>query len=257
MNSGESQTCGRSPERSEARRQPRKRSERRGRLRDSPRGGDRTQTRGQATLVAFAVAVTLVVATVGVTLALADGAFASATREPADGRLAASTADRLTAADSLLTDRANVLNASRVDRLTADRLVARLPALANASFRVRLGDRTLVERGSLTDGATVRRITLLARETPRTRTVAAEEGIALPRRTDRVRLDFRNASVQTVRANDRVIAHDPGGLDGIVTAAVSRGQTIRLTFAGTGTVTLRTYPTQTRKLRLVVSVDVQ
>ena len=228
---------------------------RRSPTRERSRSCERRETRGQATLIAFAVAVTLVVATVGVTLALADGAFAAATREPTDGRLAASAADRLTAADGFLTDRANVLNAGRVDRLTAERLVTRLPALANASFRVRLGNETLAERGRVTDGATVRRITLLARETSRTRSVAADEAISLPRRTNRVRLDFRNASAQTVRANGRVIAHDPEGLDGVVTTAVSRGQTVRLTFDGNGTVSVTTYPTQTRKLRLVVSVD--
>ncbi|MFB6194128.1 MAG: hypothetical protein ABEI75_03590, partial [Halobaculum sp.] len=186
---------------------------------------------------------------------VADGAVAGETRDPTDGRLAASLADRLTASDARLTRRANVLNATRVGNLTAASLVSRVPALANASFRVRLGDRTLVARGDPDDGATVRRIVLLARETPRTRTVPAADAVSLPRRTSRIRFDFRNASVTTVRAGDRVLLHDPNGLSGTATVPVRRTQTIRLTFDGSGTVRVTSYPARTRKLRLVVTVD--
>lgn len=211
--------------------------------------------RGQATLIAFGLALVLVTATLAVSLSVADGAFAGATRETSDRRLAAVTAERLTAADNPVTRRANVLAGERVENLTAEQLVDLVPGLTGAAFRVRLGNRTVVERGSPDDGPTVARLVVLARETLRTRTVPADAAVTLPRRTGRLTLGFENASVETVRAGDRVIAHDPDGLAGTTTVRTRRLVTLRLQFVGNGTVRVTSFPTQTRKLRLVVTVD--
>lgn len=214
-----------------------------------------SRARGQATLVAFGVALLLVVGTVGVALAVADGAFTAGTRDPTDGRVAASVADRLTAGDTPLTRRSNVANRSRLLGLTAERATELAPPLAGTAFRIRLGNRTVVERGQPDGGATSRRLLLVATETPRTRTVPATEPVSLPRRTGRIRLGFDNASVETVRAGAGVLLHDPSGLTGTVTVRTTRLATLRLRFNGTGTVRVTTYPTQATKRLLVVTVD--
>lgn len=214
-----------------------------------------SSARGQATLVAFGVSLLLVAATVGVALAVADGAFTAATRDPTDARVANSAADRLTASDAPLTRRANVLNESRLAELSADRVVALADSLAGTAFRVRIGNRTLAERGRIGEGATSRRLVVVAQTTPRTRQVNASGSVSLPRRTDRIQFTFQNASVETVRAGDRVILHNASELTGTVTVDSRRLATLRLSFDGTGTVGVRTYPTQTTTRQLVVTVD--
>lgn len=213
-------------------------------------------TRGQATLAAFAVAVVIVIAALSVALAVADGAVTGETRDATDARLAAGAADRLTAADAAHTRRRAVLNATRIGRLTATNVTTRIPALTETAFRIELGDRVIAERGDPTAGATVRRIVLVGRETPRTRTVNATRAVSLPRRTATLRFDFRNASVETVRVGDRVVLHDPDGLTGPVAIPVRRSETARVTFGNaTGRVEITSYPTRTQKRRLVVTVD--
>lgn len=213
--------------------------------------------RGQANLAALVAALIVITATVGVTLALADGALTGADRQPSDRRAAVVATDRLTAADSPLTRRASVLNASAVDTLTVERVVALVPPLADASFRVRLDGESVVERGDPTAGVPFRRIVLVARSEERTLTVDATRGVTLPRRSDRVRLEFARASVETVRAGGRVVLHRPGGLRGTETVAVSRAETLALSFDAnaTGTVVVTYVPDRTRKATLEVTVD--
>jgi len=67
-------------------------------------------TRAQANLPALAIALLLVVASVAAAVGLAGSAFAGADTDPAEDRLAASTADRLVAAGGPLAVRANVLS---------------------------------------------------------------------------------------------------------------------------------------------------
>ncbi len=214
-----------------------------------------TSDRGQATLVAFGVSLLVVTVTVGVAITVADNAFTTATRDPTDARIAASAADRLTAGDASITRRANVVNDTKLAALSAETAVELAEPLAGTAFRIQLGNRTLVERGRLTDGATSRRLVLVASETPRTRQIAANESVSLPRRTDRLRFDFANASVETVRAGSRVVLHDPAGLTGTVTVETRRLVTLRLQFDGNGTIGVTTYPVQTTKRELVVTVD--
>lgn len=214
--------------------------------------------RGQASLVAVAVAFLLVVTAVAVALGLASGAFAGAERSAEDRHAASTTAAWFIDSDSSVTRRGNVLNASVVANLTATRVTQLVPVLDSASFRIELGGRTIAERGSPDGGVTIRRIVLLASETPRTRVVNASDGVTLPRRTNRLELGFENASVETVRANGRVLLHRSDGLSGVATVTVTRRETLRVTFgpSATGTVRVRTFPTRTRKATLEVTVDV-
>jgi hypothetical protein len=220
--------------------------------------------RGQANLLALGVALLALTTAAGVGLGLADAALAGADRQPLDRAAAEGAADRLVAADAQTTRRANVLAASAVESLAVARLERLAPAVEGRDVRVRLNDEVLLERGSPDGGVTVRRVVLVAEETTATRTLDLAESAqtTLPRRTDRLRLAIdssRNTTVVTVRADDRVVLHDPSGLAGNVTLPVSRYETTTIAFemrgAGEGTVTLTYYPDQQRKAVLEVSVD--
>ncbi|MFC7176293.1 DUF7263 family protein [Halosegnis marinus] len=144
-----------------------------------------TRPRGQANLPALAVALLVVTTTAGLAFALADDAFAGATRDT-DGALAAGVADRLVAERSPLAARANVLDRPALDGTDADRLAAAFPALAGTDFRVRVGGRVVAERGDPTGGATVERVVLVRTRTERTVTPPlATTRVTLPRRTPR------------------------------------------------------------------------
>lgn len=220
--------------------------------------------RGQVNLPALATALLVLTATAVLALAIADDAFAQADRAPDERRVAMALTERLVAADSPLTDRANVLDASALAALDAARLRETFPAVGEHTVRVRVDDQTLVERGDPTGGATVRRVVLVRRQ----QAVELEPQLddnetTLPRRTRRVTVDIDPpppTTVRTVRANGRVVLHDSSGLDGTYTVRVSRFDTVTLAFDPDGplppeTVGVTYYPARTTKARLVVTVD--
>ncbi|QZY00443.1 DUF7263 family protein [Halobaculum rubrum] len=226
-------------------------------IRPARRRVDGSPDRGQANLAALVAALIVLSATVGVTLGLAEGALAGADRQPTDRRAAVASTERLIAADSPVTRRKNVLNASALDTLSPERLVALAPPLTDAAFVVRVDGRPVVERGDPADGVSFRRIVLVSAVEERTLTVAADGAVTLPRRTDSVRLDFAEADVETVRANGRIVLHRPGGLRGARTVSVSRSETLTISFDAnaTGTVVVTSTPERTRKATLEVRVD--
>lgn len=221
--------------------------------------------RGQANLIALGAALLALTTAAGLGLALADAALAGADRQPLDRAAAESTTDRLVAADAPTTRRANVLDEPAIENLTVARLERMAPAVEGRAVRVRLGEEQLLERNAPTDGVTVRRAVLVAEETSATRSVDLDESTTtttLPRRTERIQLSIDpggNATVVTVRADDRVVLHDPDGLAGNVTVPVSRYETTTLAFEmrgdSEGRVAVTYYPTQTSKAVLEVSVS--
>ncbi|MFB6120776.1 MAG: hypothetical protein ABEJ68_06635 [Halobacteriaceae archaeon] len=216
-------------------------------------------TRGQANLVALAVAMLLLTAAIGVTLAVATGAFATADANARDRAAAAGVAERLVAADGSLTVRENVLNGSEVATLDAEALRAAVPATRDRAVRVRLDGETLVETGDPT-GPTVRRLVLVERRRTITRTVAADmNGTFRVAPTGVVTVTVeRSAGVETITANGRVVAHDPVALNGTIELDVRRDRPTALAFNGsnpTGTVRVRTHPWETEQAVLEVTVD--
>lgn len=219
--------------------------------------------RGQANLPALAVALLVLTTTTGLAVALADGAFAGAHRDATEQRAALALAERLVAADSPLTSRANVLDASAVAGLTAGRLRADFPVASGHDVRLRLGNRTVVEVGDATGGASVRRVVLVERrQSVRTVPPLDRDRTTLPRRTSRVSLAIApsDATVRTVRANDRVVLHDPDELNGTYDVRVSRFETTTLSFEAdgdlsAGDVEVTYYPARTTKATLAVTVD--
>lgn len=222
-----------------------------------------TRPRGQSNLLAVAVALLVVTTTAGLAFAFADDAFAGATRDT-DGARAAGVAERLVADRSPLTARQNVLDRGALDGLDADTLAGAFPALDGTDYRIRLGDRTLAARGDPGSGATVERVVLVQRRAERTVTPPLETNrVTLPRRTPTVGLTLdppNGTTLTTVRANGRVVLHDPGGLAGTYDVAVGRYATTTLVFDADGplregAVTVTYRPAETTKALLEVTVD--
>lgn len=221
--------------------------------------------RGQTSLAAVATALLILTLVTGVALAIADGALASAEREAGERRAAASLAARLVAADAPLTARENVLNASRLESLDASRLASRYPVARGRAVRVRVGGTTAASTGAVTGGTTIRRLVLVERSQPRRLRpdLDRRRSVTLPRRAGSATLVLSppsGSTIETVRADERVVLHDDGGLRGTFTVDLSRYETTRLAFAGAGSlpegsVEIRYAPPETTKATLAVTVD--
>jgi hypothetical protein len=224
--------------------------------------------RAQANLPALGVALLVVSAAVGVGLAVTDGAFAGATRESGERRTTVALSERLVSAESPLTLRRNVLNRSGMEALDAATLRERFPVAEGVEFRVRLDGETVAAAGDATGGVTMRRVVLVSERQTVGLTPAftgANATVTLPRRAGAATLTIdpaANATVRTVRANGRVVLHDPGGLAGSYRVRLSRLETTRLRFEtadgdalGAGDVTVTYAPRETAKATLEVTVD--
>ncbi len=210
--------------------------------------------RAQANLPALAVALLVVTTTTGLAVVIADGAFASAQRDASERATATAIADRLVAPDSPIAERQNVLNESRLTRTAIGDLVP-----DGTAVRVAVDGEAVFERGDPT-GPTARRLALVADRQTVTLEPPLEFGtVTLPRRSPRAMIEIDpGADVRTVRANDRVVLHDPGGITGSHDVPLSRYETTTLRFDGdpeAGEVRVTYYPRQTTKGRLEVTVD--
>lgn len=223
-----------------------------------------TRGRAQSNLVAVAMALVTLTAATGVGLALADAAFGAADRPADQRRVAVALSERLIAADSPLTERANVLNATAVEAFGAPAVRSSFPVVGKRPFRVRLDGRTVAAGGGPVGGSSLRRVVLVERRSAVTRTPALGDGVAvtLPRRTGNVDLTIApppSTVVRTVRADGRVLLRNASGLNGTFTVRTARFETVRIAFEATGplpsgSVELTYYPPTTTKALLEVTV---
>jgi hypothetical protein len=220
--------------------------------------------RAQANLLALVAALVALTTVSTVAVVVANGALEDATREPVERQGATALADRIVAADGPLAARENVLNGTRVENLDAAGLRALDAVPPDADVRVRVDGETVVETGDVTGGTTVRRVALVVDREPRTVTPGLDgrDRVTLPRRTPWVVVSLAPSAgdVATVRANGRVVLHDPDGLAaGRYRVNVSRRTTPALSFAGddlaTGAVSLAYAPADSRKVVVEVTVD--
>jgi hypothetical protein len=220
--------------------------------------------RGQANLLALVAALVALTTVSTVAVVVANGALDDATREPIERQGANALAERLVAADGPVAVRENVLSETRVEALDAAGVRALAAVPPDADVRVRVDGETVVETGDVAGGTTVRRVALVVDREPRTVTPGLDgrDRVTLPRRTPWIRVVLAPAAgeVRTVRANGRVILHDPDGLaPGRYRVNVSRRTTPVLSFAGddlaTGAVELAYAPADSRKVVLEVTVD--
>lgn len=224
--------------------------------------------RGQANLLGFAAAVVVVVTVTVTGVAVASDALGDADRTPKSTHAAERLATHLVAADAAHTRDRNVLRADRTAALTDDDLDAAVPPVRDRSLSVSLGGDTLVERGDTdvrpTDGAVqVDRRVRVERAVDRSRRVdlATQGSVTLSDHTGRlvVRIDTdRTRTVRTVRADGRVVLHDPSGLSGRYVVSVPETRPLTVGFEsdgdGPGTASVSWTATNASVERLVVSV---
>lgn len=221
--------------------------------------------RAQANLPAFAIAVLVVTSTATLAILVADTAFVTADREPIERTRATGLAAAMVDEASPLTERANVVNATRASNLD-DELEGWFPSSNGISLRISLDETVIAERGEPTAGATVRRLVLVAEPHMRTfepALTSSDDAVTLPRRASSAQIAIVPPSgntVETVRVNDRVVLHDPSGLDGTYSVSLSRFETATIEFDASGplpqgSVRIRYQPAATEKAVLVVTVD--
>jgi hypothetical protein len=220
--------------------------------------------RAQVNLVALGVALVLVTGAAVVGVTLADSALASADRDPLERQAASAIAERLTAADSSVTVRANTLDAAGVARLNASRVADLAPPARERPFRVALGGTVVAERGT-PGGASIRRSVVVRSRTPPTPVVidlARESTLRIPRGVGlaTVAVDAGpNTTVRSVRANDRVLLYDSAGVDGSATVSLDRYDRTTVTVETSANATGRVEVTYRRPIvdrrPLTVTVD--
>lgn len=222
--------------------------------------------RGQANLLALAVALIALTGVMVVGLAIADGAFATAESDATERQLGNGVAERLTSPDGPLATRENVLNASAVASFDAAALRSALPGLADRDVAVTLDDEGVAATDADVEGYSIERIVLVERTRP-VDVDAAFDGtnrsVTLPRRTDRVdvRVDrSTNATVTSIRIGDRIVRRNASGLTGNVSIATSRYRTATVSIDADGRLApdeagLTYYPSRTEKALLEVTVD--
>ena len=176
--------------------------------------------------------------------------------------MAAATAAHLVSADGPLTDRANVLNGSRLDEFDAEALEATAPATDDYAVNVRLGGREVAATGDARGGTTMRRLVLVERTESRSIDPESRQ-LTLPRRATSATVTFTSsggAPVRTMRVNGQVRLHDDSGLRGTFTVPVTPYRTTRIGFQTAGDLSDDsvglTYETpRTTKATLAVTVD--
>jgi len=221
--------------------------------------------RAQTGLPALAIALLVMTVFTGLGLGIADGALVSAERNADERHVATSLAEWLVAAESPLTERANVFNATRLARLDASGVARSFPVADGRSFRLRVNESTVAATGDVRGGTTFRRLVVVERQ--QTRTIQPDFGlnraITLPRRTTKATVALSpptNTTVTAVRANDRVLLRNASGLSGQFEVALSRFETTQLRFQGggslpAGSVEITYAAPETAKTSLVVKVD--
>lgn len=191
------------------------------------------------------VALTFLTATIAGSVVVADRALSGVDGEPRQRHAAVAVADRLVAAGSPLTRRRGVVTEAAAGNLSAAAVDRAAPAARGRPLRVRLRNRTLVDRGTAR-GPTVRRLVRVASGARERRLALSGNRSLTVGPTPRVELSFpASSAVRTVRTDGRVRLHAPTGLSGtavIETSPVER-TTVRVNAtAANGTVLVRTFP---------------
>jgi hypothetical protein len=177
--------------------------------------------RGQANLISFAAAVVLISAVTVSGVIVAEEALSDVVDQSQEERVASLIAAHLVADAASHTRRHGVLQASASKSLTAADLTTAVPSFAGRSARVVVHDTTIVDRGTPTKSL-VRQRVLIESYTQRSRRLtlanlpqSQSSNISLARHAGNVTVSIlptTNRTVHTIRADGRVLRHNPGGL---------------------------------------------
>lgn len=221
--------------------------------------------RAQTDLPAVAIALVMLTGVLVLGIGAADSALSSADRPAIEQQAAVGLSDQLTAPSANLTGRANVVRASALDDLDANRLHTRYGANPDHDIRISLDGDVLVETGEPTGGTTIDRLVLVERRTETTLAPDFETNrtVTLPQRatTPTVEIDPpANTTVRRIWANDRLLRQNTSGLVGQFELSLSAYETEQLRFEAVGplpagSVELTYDRIETRKATLAVTVD--
>jgi hypothetical protein len=221
--------------------------------------------RGQVELPAVGIALLLLTVTVVLGVAIADNAFTSAERSAVERQTAMGLSDQLVSEQAALTNRQNVINASKLSDLDGQRLRKQYGIPDRADAEIRLGGEPVAVAGDPERGTTIDRIVLVERgQTRRIEApLTAKTRITLPRRTANATVTItpeNGTTVHTVTVNERVVLAESSGLDGTYQLTVSPYQTATFAFESSdaspaGNTTIEYYPRETQKATLSVTVD--
>lgn len=219
--------------------------------------------RAQTSLPVLGVVLVVLTVTLIVSLSVAEGQLVAADSAPIERQTAASIADRLVAADSPVTARANVVRPAALSNRTADDLRTWAGLQSEDAISVGLGGREVISADGATEGATIERIVLVETESEESVEPRFEgtRSVTLPRRTENISLTLSpsgSTTLRTITANGAIVLHDPTGLAGNYTVEVPRYETATVTFVGSGElsrgdVEIAYWPAETRKARLRVT----
>jgi hypothetical protein len=220
--------------------------------------------RGQANLLALGAAIVILTGATATALFVASGALDTAVNDPADRQLASGLAERLLAAESPLTGSAGTLIATNMSRFDDGALAALLPA--DSAARITIGGDVVAAVGDADGGSRVVRLVRVVsyREVLRFPDIEANSTgssrIAV-RSADWLRIDVNGAAgtLETVWMDDRVIMHDPDGIQGSARVELDGPREISFRFdARTVTedmVELTVYRQEITYMRVVVIAD--
>lgn len=222
--------------------------------------------RGQASLIAVAIAVVLLAGVTLLSLSIAAGAFDTADREPIERRHAVAAADNLVANSSPLTKAPNAIDRETLTDLPPAKVRRLVPVDETVDVWIRLDDTELLRRGAPERGTTVRRLVLVERVTPvehAHRLNGSRTTLRYANRSDRLTVDLRGLPdrVETVRINGRTRLHNESGLTGRYTLRVDRQRPPQLTVIGASSlaghnVTVTAHEWRTSTGILAVTLDV-
>lgn len=221
--------------------------------------------RAQTTLPVLGVALVLISAVSLIAVQAGSSSIERASAPTLDRATAIALSERLVTNRTELTVRPNVLDRRVFDRVDERFLHENLAVSPDTAVSIRVGNRSLLERGDVSDGSSFERIVLTrsAQERERRPRIDAGAAVTIPRRVSAVNLTLTpapNASVRRVLAGDRVVLANESGLRGRYRVEISRFVTSVLTFDAVGAldrgdVVLRYRTPRTRKAGLVVTVD--
>lgn len=224
-----------------------------------------SELRAQASLPALAIALLILTSVTVLSLAVADGALASADRSPDERHVATSVADRIVATDGPVSTRRNVVGTDRLEQLNASTVTDHFPVTEGTAVRISIDDERVVDDPGAAGGTTVRRIVAVRNTETRSITPAfgPNKAVTLPRRTNTLGIDLdspNGTTIRTVRADGRILLRNPSGLDGQHQVDLSRFETARIQFVGPGplqegNVTLEYPVEEIHRATLAVTVD--
>lgn len=195
--------------------------------------------RGQVELPALGLALVLLTMTTVLGVAVVQSVFVDAERPAMERQATVSLSEEFVSADAPLTNRANVLNATRLETVKKADLREMDAHPDDGAVLLEVAGEEIAATGSVTGGTTLERLVLLESVDERVLEPRFTQGrsITLPRRTDSATVSITTGAGTTIRGvsvNDRTVLRNESGLHGTYDLELSALETTRFEFDATG-----------------------